>query len=358
VSVHKRGDGYRVRWRDASGKAHSQQVDSYTDAVALDTDRRRKKQLGHDLTRDLDRSGVTLAGFLAEGFKSYAATLSPKTRECYAWAYDNHFGDLLDEPLAAIDVGRLMDHQAQLLASGRTANTVREVMLKLSGILTAAVERGLIPANPVRGMRRVPADPSEDVNPLSPVDLERIVARFDGRSRVMLLLAGHLGLRPLEVRKARVSDFRGSTLTVSRARTKSTAARTRVIDVPATTAREIKAWLLQSGYRGDDLLVGPISPESMGRWWRREIAPVVAEITGRDDVTLYTLRHTHASALHYCGWTVPDAAERMGHTQVIHLETYAHPIKVIGSQRWRDVDALIRESRGKAPKRTRKAAAR
>ena len=61
---------------------------------------------------------------------------------------------------------------------------------------------------------------------------------------------------------------------------------------------------------------------------------------------MYTLRHSHASALHYCGWTVPDAAGRMGHSAVVHMGIYAHPIKVIGSRRYRDLDDLIAEARG------------
>jgi integrase len=72
-----------------------------------------------------------------------------------------------------------------------------------------------------------------------------------------------------------------------------------------------------------------------------------AKAAGRDDVRFYTLRHSHASALHYCGWTVPDAAERMGHSPVVHMDTYAHPIKIIGSRRYRDLDDLIAEARGK-----------
>ena len=66
----------------------------------------------------------------------------------------------------------------------------------------------------------------------------------------------------------------------------------------------------------------------------------------RSAVTLYTLRHSHASVLHYCGWTVPDAAERLWHSAVVHVGVYAHPIKVIGARRYRDLDDLIAKARG------------
>ena len=63
-------------------------------------------------------------------------------------------------------------------------------------------------------------------------------------------------------------------------------------------------------------------------------------------MTLYTLRHSHASALHYCGWTVPDAADRLGNSPVVHMAIYAHAIKVTGAQRYRELDDLIVEARG------------
>jgi hypothetical protein len=36
----------------------------------------------------------------------------------------------------------------------------------------------------------------------------------------------------------------------------------------------------------------------------------------------------------------------MGHSAVVHMGIYAHPIKVIGAQRYRDLDDLIAEARG------------
>ena len=348
MSIQKRGDGYRVRWRDASGKQHSQQVDDWAGAQALDTDKRRKKQLGHDLSRDLDRIGLTLRAFVADGFRSHADLLAPSTRQHYAWALDHHLTDLLDEQLIAIDVPRLMDLQRQLLQTGRTPSTIGSALTRLSGILTAAVERGHIPHNPVRGLRRVAVPATDEVQPLQAVQLETIVDRFDGRSRAIVVLCGHLGLRPLEARLALWSDYEGATLTIDRTRTKKGAARTRVIAVPATTQRELNAWRLQSGGRGDEPIIGPLTASGLASWGEDHFKPLALEVTGRSDVSLYTLRHTHASALHYCGWTVPDAAARMGHSGIVHLRTYAHPMAQLSARRWPDVDSLIADARAEA----------
>ncbi len=67
--------------------------------------------------------------------------------------------------------------------------------------------------------------------------------------------------------------------------------------------------------------------------------------TGRDDVTLYTLRHTHASACHYAGFTIPEAARRLGHGTGLHVTTYAHVVDSISGKRYEDLDALIAAAR-------------
>jgi integrase len=132
------------------------------------------------------------------------------------------------------------------------------------------------------------------------------------------LLGGHLGLRPKEIRLVPWDNFDGGSLTIGRARTKLGAARTRVIAVPVT-ARELKAWRLASGGRGEDPIIGPLGEAGLRDVGVDAPRPAAKELAGRDDVTLYTLRHTHASALHYAGFTVPEAARRMGHGPALHV---------------------------------------
>jgi hypothetical protein len=84
----------------------------------------------------------------------------------YAWALENHSSELLDAPLLTIDAPMVAAHQRRLLDHGATPSTVREVMPKLSGILQIATEHGRIPENSARAVRAVPADPSEEIDPL------------------------------------------------------------------------------------------------------------------------------------------------------------------------------------------------
>ncbi len=206
--------------------------------------------------RELDRSALTLAEFVDGGFRSYASTLGEKSRKQYDWALQLHLRVLAGESLLALDVPRLAVHQQFLLDHGRSPNTVRDVLTRLSEILQVAVEHGHVPGNAARALRKVPAPPREEVRPFTPVELEALIAGAAGRARAILLLGGHLGLRPKEIRLAPWSSFDGETLTIGRARTKRSAARTRVIAVPRITATELKAWQLDSGGRGDEPIVG------------------------------------------------------------------------------------------------------
>jgi integrase len=344
MSVQRHRKGWRVRWREG-GKQRSRTFDRKGDADTFDREVKRRLQLGPHLMRELDRHHVTLAEFVADGFRAYAGTLQQNSRDHYQWALDHHLTELADEPLTALDVPRLNRHQRHLLDSGCTPNTVRVVMTKLSGILQIAAEDGLITGNPVRTMRKLPVPPSPEVRPFTPSEAEALIDAFTGRGRIITVLAWRLGLRPIEIRRVTWDGFNGDTFTVRADQTKRGAARTRTVTVDRETARELRAWRLASGGRDDDTIVGPLSEEALRQWAYLHLKPAARRIAGRTDVVTYTLRHSHASALHYAGFTVPEAAKRMGHSAVKHLDTYAHVIEAISGTRYADLDALIADAR-------------
>ena len=347
MSVHREHKRWRVKYR-LGGKQRSRTFDRKGDAVTFDADIKRRRQLGPALAAELERETITLDGYVRGPWRTHAATLAQPTRAKYAWALEKHLTELLDEPLAVLDVARLAEHQQLLLDRGATASTVREVLTRLSGILQVAVEHGHIPANPARALRKVSAQPSEEVKPLSPAELERLIAGVTGRDRAIALLGGHLGLRPVEIRAAPWEALQGLTFTVGRSRTKRTASRTRVIAVPEATARDLKAWRLQSGRPGDDQpIVGEMTANALRLWGAKRLRPAVKAATnGRiTDATLYTLRHSHASALHYAGFTPPEAADRVGHGLGLHWRTYAHVVAAISGTRYDGLDALIAAAR-------------
>jgi len=118
-----------------------------------------------------------------------------------------------------------------------------------------------------------------------------------------------------------------------------------VISVPRVTAHDLKMWRLASGGRDEDPIVGQLGEAGLRLWSYKHFKPAVLQIAGREDATTYTLRHTHASALHYANYTVPEAARRMGHGPALHVQTYAHVIDAVKGKRYPDLDELIQAAR-------------
>lgn len=348
MSVHRTPTGtWRVKYRVA-GKQRSRNFTRKGDAVQFDAEVTRRRQLGPALMAQMDRSSATLGEYIAGSWRSHAATLAPPTRANYAWALERHLTELVDEPLVVIDAPMIAAQQRLLLDRGASPSTVREVMARLSGILQIATEHGHVPANAARAVRNLPAEHGAELDPLTPIELERLLAMFSGRDRVIAQLGGHFGLRPQEIRKVPWTALGDGALTIGRAQTKASARRSRVITGPAVAVRELRAWRLESGGRGGDLIVGDMSPNAMRLWNRRRLRPAAEAVTeGRvTDATAYMLRHSHASACHYVSqFTVPEICRRLGHTQQTHFLHYAHVIEALSGERYSDLDAMIASAR-------------
>ncbi len=349
MSVHKRNGRWQVKYREPSGKQRSGGTfDRKGDADRVDLEIRRRLQLGR-LADDLTRTAPTLEQFALGGFQTHAALLAPDTVRQYRWALNNHLTALLDTPLDQITVGKLRRLQHDLLEAGRSPNTVKIAMMMLSGVLQVAVEHDVIPANPVRSLRKVSVPRADEKTPLAPVELEALINVLEGRERIIAVLGGHLGLSPIEIRLAPWGNLAPdySTLLIGAGKTKKQRAHARVIDVPQATALELRRWRLESGRPADsEPIIGPMTPRNLRAVGLHKLKPAARQLTGRDDVTVYTLRHSHASALHYCGFNVAEAAERLGHSQIVHLRHYSHVIKTLrGRPHHPDLDALIAAAR-------------
>src|SRR5207248_1978173 len=108
----KSGVVWRVRWRDAAGRAHSKVVGRKRDAEAFEAEIVRRKRTG-----EIDLFGAgkqTLAEFAEEWWRLYAVpNLAVRTRRSYAGLWDRHV------------LGRLAALTSRLRASGSPLSTAR-----------------------------------------------------------------------------------------------------------------------------------------------------------------------------------------------------------------------------------------
>ncbi|MFL5855705.1 MAG: hypothetical protein ACJ77L_03000, partial [Solirubrobacteraceae bacterium] len=90
----KGGVVWRVRWRDASGQAHSKVLGRKRDAEMFDAEVKRRKRIGDLATFDGGRE--TLDDFARRWAKVYAVpNLAARTRRSYAGMYDRHISPRL-----------------------------------------------------------------------------------------------------------------------------------------------------------------------------------------------------------------------------------------------------------------------
>lgn len=188
--------------------------------------------------------------------------------------------------------------------------TRRSVYASVSGFYAAAVARGEIAANPSVGLPRVRASEPAP-RPIPDRLLLAAVRLAEPRTRLILRLAGELGLRRAEIAQIHArdltEDLAGRSLVVH-----GKGARVRVVPLRAELARLIEAtcaggWLLPGRIGGhlSARRVGELATEALPEGW-----------------TLHTLRHRFATTVHGATGDLIAVQRLLGHASVATTQRY------------------------------------
>jgi integrase len=174
VAVKKHGSKWRVDWRDELYIRRRKDFDKKAEAQAFEHEARVRARKGRTGGAPDCDPNVTLAAFAADWLSTRtAAGLDPGTiarreidlrrhvlprfgmrqvREIYRPAVRSFLLEKLStgESAQGVHPGRVGKRTVKRLARG----SVRSIYMTLSAVLTEAVERGLLQANPVRGLWR------------------------------------------------------------------------------------------------------------------------------------------------------------------------------------------------------------
>ncbi|MDQ3676401.1 MAG: tyrosine-type recombinase/integrase [Actinomycetota bacterium] len=349
MSVHRtrRGSGtvYVVRWRE--GESNRQRTfDRHADARSWDTEVRRRRQLG--TLHLLDAGTITLDEYVTGTWaQAHAATLAPKTRSTYGWAYDHHvaprLGALALHELTPDVVARF---QSDLLAANAGHEGTRKALMLLSSVLQRAAEAQLIPHNPVRLVRKARAPLREEIRPLAPASVERLRAVLPAREALAVSLLAYAGLRPGELRTMRWAHVADRTLIVGAPKTRQR----RTVRLLDPLRRDIAVWRLARGRPGDDEPVIPAdaggewTAEGFNKWRGRVFVPALAR-AGLPPARPYDLRHSFASLLLHEGRSVIYVARQLGHGAELTMRTYGHVIDELDDAPRLDAEAAIGAAR-------------
>jgi integrase len=321
---------FRVRWRDPSGKRIAKTFDTRKQAQDFLTKINAAKLTSsyvdpaHGKVLVRDQAQAWLAG------RDVRPSTAARDDSYFRSIILPHFGEVPIGQVRAADVARW---KMELLGSKSPA-TVSKALTLFKMLLNDAVRDGLLPANPIAGVK-LPTIEREEMRFLTPGELLRLADAIDARYRALIFVGGYGGLRIGELaglRRSRIDMLRGvidvadqvveveGRLSVGPLKTR--AARRRV-KLPCFVVEELAAHLAKA--QGE--LVFP-SPEggllSRTRFRTRVWLPAT-RAAGLDGVRVHDLRHTAVSLWIATGANPKEVARRAGHTSVRTVfDVYGH----------------------------------
>lgn len=344
ASVARRGDRWRARFRDATGREYARHFDRKVDAQ-----RWLDEQTASQVRGDFVAPGAGRVTFkeYAEQWRAMQLHHRATTREqCESRLRQHVYPVIGDHPLQAIrrsDVQNVVNIAAAKLAPA----TVQVVYAYLSAVLKSATQDRLIPSTPCVKIS-LPERVTARVQPLTVEQVGIIANAVSARYRAMVIVAAGSGLRGGELRGLtldRISPAlhlagdivpRSATLTVDRQLLAGpalpvfgppkTSAADRRVKVGASVVDVLVAHLQEFGVGESGLVFtsssgAPITRSTAGDIWRR----ATTSLTLRPRSGWHDLRHFHASLLIADGRSVRSVADRLGHADPAEtLRTYAH----------------------------------
>lgn len=324
MSVSSTPDGgFRVRWRDATGKHRSKKFPKGYGEQARKYERDRKYDVDHG-GYGLPQGKKTLVEVGTEFKESFIASKAPKTQELYkslwnAWILPE-FGD---QVMSRMTTGDVEDWLSRIEVG---ATTKRKAAVLLGQMFRFAMKRGYVATNPVLLADRPKLPPKEPITPLSPVQVEQIRQAFlkkgDTMSATITSVLAYAGLRVLgEGLALRWEDIRDNSLLVRAPKTSTH----RAVPILKPLALDLERWKLANDGSDSPYVFpaprgGKWTPTTLGNWRSRVWAKVA-------DTAPKNLRHTYVSLLLSDPEVTPLAAARYaGHSLKVQDDHYAHLI--------------------------------
>jgi integrase len=355
---------YKVRYRDHSGKGHSE-----TKRRLVDAERRRAEvelSLAQGSWRDPRRGELRLADW-AEEWVETRHDLRITTRARLEISLSSQvlprFGST---PLVKISNAAVRRWAADMLAEGLSPATVRKAVFALRQCLSAAVADNRLVMNPAADVP-LPSEQLKAPRFLTQSEVERLVEAMPDRYRALVLAGAYAGFRwgeaagltrrNVDVLRSRLRvvntavEVRGHVTLGQEPKTRRSR---RSVPVARSVMRQFEEHLAAYVGPEPDALVftaprgGPLARSLFAR---RVWQPAVAR-AGLSDVTFHGLRHSFVAILVAAGCNVREVSEWAGHNNVAFTLTRYGGLFEDGSDQAVDrLDALL-SARPSAPPTT------
>lgn len=334
IRRHPKSGRWQVRYRDTSGRQRSKtylkKADADKFASVVEADKLRGTWADPRLAKTP----------FAEWWEQHTAAkvhLKPATLARTESIGRNHllptFGSM---QLGAITKQTIRTWVSGLVSRSYAPGTIRKAYQLLSSALEAAVDEGLLPHSPARGIS-LPRGERKEMRFLSTEEVARLADAIDPRYQAMVYTAAYTGLRLGELTGLAVEhvEFLNRRLRVMRSLsevkgklsftdTKTSGSR-RTIQLPAFLVDILAAHIAEYPDPSGLVFTSPEGgPIRQTNFRRRHWTPAVRASVG-EPCRFHDLRHTHAALLIRQGEHPKVIQSRLGHSSITTtLDTYGH----------------------------------
>ena len=345
---------YKVRYRDAAGKPHSE-----TKRRLVDAERRKAEielDVGNGLWRDPRRGEIRLEKWAADWIQTrHDLRLTTRTRLEITLKVQvlPRFGST---PLVRITNAAARSWVAEMLAAGLSPSTIRKAVFALRQCLDAAIADNRLAINPAISVP-LPSEPLKPPRFLSQSEVEQLVDAMPDKYKAMVLVGAYAGLRwgeaagltraSIDVLRSRITvastavEVRGH---VTLGNEPKTSRSERTVPVARSVMRRLEEHLANFVGPQSDALVftaprgGPLARSLFSR---RVWQPAVLR-AGIPSITFHGLRHSFVAILVAAGCNVREVSEWAGHNSVAFTLTRYGGLFEDGSEAAVDrLDALL-----------------
>jgi integrase len=221
-------------------------------------------------------------------------------------------------PLSKIRHSMLQDLVNKWVAEGLSANTVRQHVNWMRPIFERAVRDDLIPKNPANGLE-LPKIASKEPRALTASECRSLIAAIDEFYVPLIEILLATGLRWSELANLNIADFDRAkrTLKISGGKTE---AGNRTIVIDDSDVRIITKHLMATGRTAappdSPLLTSPEHRRLDYQNFTSRFFTPACKKAELHDVTIHSLRRTHATMLISAGTNAKAVQHRMGHASI------------------------------------------
>ena len=196
---------------------------------------------------------------------------------------------------------------------GNKPQTINNKMSILSGLLSYAVEEGILDEKPTCIFQ---AQTRGRIRELSPDEEEAILSRLNPGDLHFALFLGATGCRPSEARRTRWEDYTSDAVTFWHTKT----SQPRTVPLTAQAKEAIAHFRYAAGSNGNSGPFAGIVYQTFLLHWRK--AKTAVGLGEDSQVTPYVLRHTVATRLARAGMDPIRLSKWMGHTDMQMTRRY------------------------------------